>query len=212
MKRNIFRVSILVFIIFFIINSCGVILDITKIQGKWDLDSVIFYSYNKDLDSYRAYPSNTSNEFSNYSLPISIFFDNFDMDRTPEHTFQIEFLTSKDFNIVRNNNENDVFVNSAFTSYILDTFDNSITLKISESALPTDPTSDRTSFWRSKNFSFKQYWPMSDYKTLELYLRLEEIGIGAIDINKLCEDVTDNRNTLTNKVVITHMLGTFIKL
>ncbi len=187
-----FSIFILFLFSFFVLNSCGVILDPSKIQGNWKLDSAVFYSYNKELDSYKAYVSNSSREVSNSSLPISVFFDNYHKDSTSDATsYQMNFVNATQFEILR---AGTTYISSSNTYYSLDSFDNSMVIETYK-----DATAD-TSFWL-KGFNTKQYWPMADYQTLEIYLNLKSIGV-----KNMTFDTTDDH------IVITDMLGTFTKI
>jgi hypothetical protein len=158
-----------IIMVLLLLNSCGTILDSTRIVGKWSLASAEFYTYNEELDSYKKISGVDAT--SDSTSPVNgAFFG------TNNIKYIITFQTET-FDVLHSwdtsTNVGIPFVSS--NKWSVDSTDNSITFDV----ISTNPSSD--SIWQ-KGFKIKNYWPLSNPTTLEITLIASDVNMSYFDI------------------------------
>ena len=179
MKKYSFIIMLVVIISLFIIASCGSLLDSYNLLGTWTLSNVEFYVYNSNLDSIKTYTSTSNAEPDDEHPSIREFFNDKDMTGDEEYTIEFE---DTDEELIIKKGDSVIIVDGPNGSWSVDSFENSISIKIKQ-----DGTSDN--FWK-KGFSFKNYWPLANYSTLELTIKAEDIGKSKFSVD-LTNDTLD---------------------
>lgn len=160
-----------ILLIFFIllISSCGVILDPLRIDGTWNLTEVEFYVYNPTLDSIKTLRSKNAENPDDDRPVISEYFG---LDGSGTYTITFD-SNNKSFSVQRKGNkensrtdDDELFtvVDDPFGSWSVNAFENSLSLSV------TGDTTDDVKLWK-KGFELNNFWPMSDYQTLEILVQ-----------------------------------------
>jgi len=160
---------ILLIFLVLLLSSCGVILDPLRIEGTWNLSEVEFYVYNPVLDSVKTLRSKNGETPGSETPVISEYFG-----LNGSGTYTITFDSKeKEFSVERKaNTENKrtdddslfTVVDAPNGSWEVNSYENSLSLSIND-----DTTSD-VKLWK-KGFNIKNFWPMSDYQTLEILIQ-----------------------------------------
>jgi hypothetical protein len=98
-------------IILLLFNSCGVILDSSKIIGKWKLTTTEFYTYNYELDSYKKVLGSDGYFFGSSTNNYFIVFQSTTFDVMQD---TIPFITNKKWTL--DGNENSITLDVSATS------------------------------------------------------------------------------------------------
>ncbi|MCK4796535.1 MAG: hypothetical protein KAT05_04095 [Spirochaetes bacterium] len=163
---NLIMKKMLIFIVL-IITSCGVILDPLRILGEWKLDEVEFYVYNEVLDSIKTYTGIDDNSPDTKHPIIGAFF----CGGKAAYTIEFEKASPKNRLIIIGDDDDastdDIIVDLDDGVWSIDTFENSLTIKI-------DGDNINSNFWE-KGFTIKNYWPMANYDSLELYIEAKDV-------------------------------------
>jgi hypothetical protein len=166
--------KIFTIILIIIVFSCGPFVDEVRITGTWKLEDVEFYEYNQSLDSIKVYKG-IGESVPDKDHPIEgEFFCSSDGD------YKIDFSRDNNLKITcQHDNTTDVLVDYTDSSWSIDTFDNSLYFEI-------DDNNSAHGFWR-RGFELKNYWPLSNYDTLEILIKAEDVGKSYFKI-----DLTDD--------------------
>jgi hypothetical protein len=160
MRRH-YPVILLFLITLTLLNSCGVLLDPAKFDGVWQLESVSFFVYHEDLDSYEKI-TGVSDAVPTDTRPINGEFFGI--------AGQVTQLSMKSttgiFSV-------DAAISDAITRWEVSTYDNSLTMKITGSRTSTN------GLWE-KGFSMTHYWPLY----ISAGLNYMELSVSAADINQ----------------------------
>jgi hypothetical protein len=147
--------------------SCGTILDSSKIIGKWSLTSVEYYVYNPEFDSYKKITGLTSST-PGQNQPINgAFF------WSTSTSFTLEFLASNQFYV---SDSQVIIINPTTTSWSLNSYENSLTIKVSQTVPGTD------NIWNS-GFEIKNYWVLASNTIMEIRIDSKDLGIDHINID-----------------------------
>ena len=151
----------------FLLNSCGTILDSSRILGKWKLESADFYTYNEELDSYKKISGGDS--ISDSDIPAYWAF----IDR--DHSGYVINFLSDTFDILYDYNENTETGTNYLKNneWLADNTDNSMTFDVKTT------NSSSNNIWQ-KGFKIKNYWPLSTPTTLEITLIAADINVTSI--------------------------------
>ena len=165
MKAKFVLIVIIVIIIFFL--SCGVIIDSSKLIGKWNLSEVNFYVYNETVDSYKKI-SGKNDLTPDDSTPIigNFFFEK-------KKDIVIEFFSNNKFTlkgINSNGTEENIIDATKPGEWIVDNFENSITFKVDK----IDPNSQN--LWK-RGVSIKNYWPVISNTAFKIYVKASDFNI-----------------------------------
>lgn len=160
---------ILLIFLILLLSSCGVILDPLRLDGTWNLSEVEFYVYNPVLDSIKTLHSRNAESPDEDRPVISEFFG-----LEGSGTYIIIFDSrNKSFSVERKpNTENDrtdddeafEVVKEEFGSWSVNAYENSLSISING-----DSGSGAT-LW-TKGFKIKNFWPMTNYQTLEILIQ-----------------------------------------
>jgi hypothetical protein len=149
-------------IVFFLLDSCGAILEETRIVGKWKLTGAEFYAKESSVDALKIY-TGVAKDNPDSSHPIIYAFFCGDKD-----TYVIDFYQDKTLKIIRKSEPEYVLVDITDGRWSMDSYENSLTIKIKSN-------STGYGFWQ-ESFKFTNSWPMKNYETLELTLKASDTG------------------------------------
>jgi len=167
LNKKIYRYFV---VLYLLLSGCGVLLEPSKVVGKWKLESTEFYIYNKELDAYKKVTSTDSTNDSKENIYKGRFFLNTEKDYVVEFKDKGTNENSKtQFEI---KNSSGLFVGLVNTEWIMDMFENSLTLQVYNQ----DTTSDN--IWL-RGLKIKNYWPLSKNNSkdvLELFIDANDTG------------------------------------
>lgn len=162
-------------LLFILFLSCGVLLDTNRIIGEWKLSKTEFYSSIPIIDSrYIIYGINDNSPDKNSPINAA-FFDIPFFTNKNKHRIYADFQDNNNLRIYYT----DVSADSTITvdiveaikgEWIVNNFENSLTIKIKRTSRETD------NFWTKGGFKIVNYWPMSNYTTLELTITAQDVG------------------------------------
>lgn len=161
-------------ILFSLLFSCGVLIDSNRVIGEWKLSTTEFYSDNAIIDAkYTLYGISDNSPDSNNPINAS-FFDIPYFANDNKHRIYIDFQDNNDFRVYYTDMSGDSsievdIVEANQASWSANNFDNSITIKVKKRNVSTN------NFWSEGGFKFVNYWPMSNYTTIELTLSAEDV-------------------------------------
>ena len=170
MVNAIKKLSLLLLVVFTLVG-CGVVLDDGKIVGTWELTSSEFYVYNEIVDSYITYTGSTTEELGDKVPVLGSFF------WTKASSVTITFDANGEFFVEAVDDAGDTvkIVDSTFTSWSIDTFENSLTMKVQSSAKVN------YGIW-SKDFNICIDWPLATPQTMEMLIKSDDFGMESFDI------------------------------
>jgi hypothetical protein len=178
--------KILIFMILILSLSCGVLLDEPKIEGIWTLSGVEFYVYNALLDANKTYVGVNRDDPTGDSPVIGEFFG------YKKDTYTIEFKsTGYNFIVTRSDHTPDTIVDIDRASWSLNTFENSLTLKVK------GDNSD-ANFWNA-GFKLKNYWPLVNNQTLEILIKDSDVGAIYVEMPEGPMRVNSMKGTFTRE-------------
>jgi hypothetical protein len=161
---------IIIFFSILLLNSCGTILDSTRIIGKWKMVSADFYTYNEELDSYKKIAGG-DNTADSTAPAFWAYFD------SSKKNYVINFQ-SDSFEILHTYNESTKTGTPLITTinkWNVDGTDNSLNLEVPAT------NSSSTLIWQ-KGFKTKNFWPLANTTTLEITLIASDVGMGSFYI------------------------------
>jgi len=159
------KLLLILFLLFFIL-SCGVIIDQSKLVGKWELSEVNFYIYNEIADSYKKI-GGKNDVTPDFTIPImgNFFFEK-------KKSITMELLSNNKFTVKGYNSlgvEEDIISALNPGEWVIDNFENSITFKTNKI------DSSSSNLWK-RGVSIKNYWPVISNTAFKIYVK-------AIDFN-----------------------------
>jgi len=161
------RYYLILLSIFLLFSGCGVVMDSTRLSGKWQLTDVNFYTTNSTLDTTNTYYGTDSATPGSKEPVFGEFFD----DNTAQKTYVMEFREDNSFSVTASGVE---FLNSEKGEWYLNQYDNSLTVYVASN-------NTAVGFWKS-GFKIVNYWAMPDYNTLELTIKASDVGDRYFDV------------------------------
>lgn len=176
--KNIKFFLIIFILITLIIFSCGVIIDSSKMVGKWELTEVNFYTYNEIADSYKKIIGlNDVTPDAFYPIRGNFFFEN-------KKGITMELLSNNKFTVKGYNSlgiEEDIIDSLNPGEWTVDSFENSITFKT------TNIDSNSKNLWK-RGVSIKNYWPVISNTAFKIYVRATDFNL-----NRFIFDLTEDK-------------------
>ncbi len=152
---------------------CGVVLDDGKIIGTWELTSSEFYVYNEILDSYITYMGSTTEELAEGVPLLGSFF------WTKASAVTVTFDANGEFSVDAVDSETGSeikIVESTYASWRIDTFDNSLIMKMKKSTKDTN-----YGVW-SDDFETQINWPLATAQSMEMLLKADDFDRETFEI------------------------------
>ncbi len=163
------RNTFLYLVVFFLVVSCGVILDPSKIQGEWNLVAVDFILYNSELDAYKTIHGRVSSLPNETNPAFGEFFG------TNSSKYTLRFREGY-FEVFDASSDTISIIDPKDTGWSVDSFTNTISISIKKADSPDN-------LWNS-GLSFVNYWPLSTNNELELIILASDVKPdGKITVN-----------------------------
>jgi hypothetical protein len=155
------------FLVLFIFNSCGALLEDLRVIGKWEFSQAEFYAKENSVDALRIYSGiNKKEPDKNHPIKYAFFGNDAEKD-----DYTLEINQDKTIRLIKGDIDAtvpDVKIDFMDGEWSVDSYENSLTIKVNENTTSYG-------FWRD-GFKLKNYWPLKDYSTLEITIKATDAG------------------------------------